>query len=277
MRRIIWLPFIALLCMSMTGCAGASIERKDVLKRMQIAFLGDKAEDAILFFSDDFTVLVDAGLNKTGGEIVEYLRKNGIQKLDLLLISHYDKDHVGGADSVLREMQVNRVISPDYSSDAKQYEQFVKAAAQKGILIEYLSSNYTLNFGDLILEIDAPGGLYEQENDRSLVVRATYGNCSFLLTGDAENARLSELLNEGVSSCTLLKVPHHGRYEKLSQAFFLASKPQYAVITSDEKEPEDDLVVGMLEQVGAKVLLTRLGFIEGFCDGRELHLTQSAY
>ena len=266
------LTVLMLLC----GCVHTAVVG-EVTGEMHIAFLGDKAEDAILLYGDDFAVLIDTGLNKTGAEIVTYLNKHGVEKIDLMLITHYDKDHVGGADTILENIPVASVIGPDYVSDAKQYMQFEKAAKKAGIKMEKISADGTLQFGELVLNIDVPSVLYEQENDRSLVVRVQYGDCSFLFAGDAEKDRIAELLGEGVEACMLLKVPHHGRIEDNSGAFISAASPEIAVITSHEKEMEDAAVVTMLKSAGAQVYLTRLGLVEGTCDGHVIKLEQTLY
>lgn len=272
------LCFVLAVCLSLplSGCARAALIEKPT-GEMKIAFLGDKAEDAILLYGDDFAVLIDTGLNKTGSEIASYLKQNGIKTLNLLLITHFDKDHVGGADTVLEKVKVEQILAADYEGDSKQYEQFLKAAKQAGIAVERVSENCALQIGALSLQIDAPGMFYEQENDRSLVVRAEYGECSFLLAGDAEKARIHELLSRTVLPCTLLKVPHHGRIEDNSAQFFAAAQPQIAVITSHEEELEDDLVPALLKQAGAQVYLTRLGLVEGTCDGHVVKLWQEMY
>ena len=102
-------------------------------------------------------------------------------------------------------------------------------------------------------------------------MRLTHGNASFLFAGDAENARLAELLDEGNLASDVLKVPHHGRYADLSAAFFAAVSPQYAVITSDEDGPEDPETVLALQAAGAEVLLTRTGTVELASDGKSVH------
>lgn len=265
---------LAMLCLC--GCTKA-VYLEEAAGEMKIAFLGDKAEDAILLYNGDFAVLIDTGLNKTGTEIVAYLNKNGVARLDLMLITHYDKDHVGGADTVLENVAVDRVIGPNYMSDSKQYTQFEKAARKKGVEIELISSDAQISFGPLSLQIDAPDMLYEQENDRSLIVRAQYGQCALLLAGDAEKDRIAELLGEGIEPCTLLKMPHHGRIEDNSGAFISSARPQIAVITSHEEEMEDAAVVTMLKSAGAQVYLTRLGLVEGTCDGHTIKLGQTLY
>ena len=114
----------------------------------------------------------------------------------------------------------------------------------------------------------------DEENDFSLVVRLTHGNVRFLFAGDAENARLAELLDEGDLASDVLKVPHHGRYADLSAAFFAAVSPQYAVITSDEDDPEDPETVRALEAAGAQVLFTREGTVTLVSDGEGVRAAQ---
>lgn len=276
LKLLLGLLLAALFAVPLGGCARAVLVPEPT-GEISVAFLGDKAEDAILLYGDDFAVLIDTGLNKTGQEIVEYIRSKGIAKLDLMLITHYDKDHVGGADSVLESVPVSRVLGADYESDSKQYEQFAKAAQKAGLAIERVSADTVLQLGRLSLQIDAPSVFHEQENDRSLVVRAQYGDCTLLFAGDAEKDRIAELLGGGVEKCTLLKVPHHGRIEDNSALFFDALRPQLAVITSHEEEMEDPAVVGLLENAGAQVFLTRLGLVEGSCDGHVVKLTQRFY
>lgn len=92
--------------------------------------------------------------------------------------------------------------------------------------------------------------------------------------GDAENARLAELLDEGDLDSDVLKVPHHGRYERLSAAFFAAVSPQYAVVASSQDDLEDAETVYALQAAGAQVLLTRNGAVEIVSDGQSVSIAQ---
>ena len=96
----------------------------------------------------------------------------------------------------------------------------------------------------------------------------------FLFAGDAENARLAELLDEGDLDSDVLKVPHHGRYERLSAAFFAAVSPQYAVVASSQDDLEDAETVYALQAAGAQVLLTRNGAVEIVSDGESARLVR---
>ena len=82
-----------------------------------------------------------------------------------------------------------------------------------------------------------------------------------------------ELLSEGIGRYDVLKVPHHGRSETLSAAFFDAVQPSFSVITSDEEETEDAIVVRLLQQYG-DVYLTREGTVTCVSDGRTIQMQQ---
>ena len=256
---------ILALCVCATGCRAAQNDGE-----MTAVFFDVGKADAILLQTDEMAVLVDAGENKSGDEVVEALRERGVTHLDAMIVTHFDKDHVGGADKVLEGVEVERVFEPDYAKDSKQFRQYREALAQAGIEAQTLSENVAFELGGCSFSIDVANeddyGA-DEENDFSLVVRLTHGEVRFLFAGDAENARLAELLDEGGLASDVLKVPHHGRYADLSAAFFAAVSPQYAVITSDEDDPEDPETVRALEAAGAQVLFTREGTVTLVSDG----------
>ena len=95
-----------------------------------------------------------------------------------------------------------------------------------------------------------------------------------MFAGDSEEERLTELLESGDLEHTFLKVPHHGRYNDKSTEFFTRIKPQYAVITSSDKNPEEKEVVDALTQLGTRIYLTRNGDIFISSDGDSLHVSQ---
>lgn len=244
---------------------------------LEVLFFNAGKADACLLITPESTVLIDTGKNKMGKEIVSYLNRQGIDEIDVLFITHFDKDHVGGADKVLEQVTVHQIFEPGYVSGSKQYTQYKEAVEHVDTTVTTLHQNVSFEMDGVVYEIDVANQSYygeEEENDFSLVISVKYGNVSFLFAGDAENPRLSELLAEKIGEHNVLKVPHHGREEKLSAAFFDAVKPQYSVITSDEEDLEDASVVRCLQNYG-EVYLTRYGNILCITDGDDIAIKQN--
>ena len=244
---------------------------------LEVIFLDVGKADAIVILTDNSTVLIDAGTDKMGKRIVSFFEKKGIERVDVMIITHFDKDHVGGADIVLEALPVGVIIEPAYEKDSKQYREYVDAIEQTQVRVENLGENMSFELDGVGYAIDVANDNYygkDEENDFSLVTSLSFGSMRFLFAGDAENPRLAELIDEGDLSHDVLKVPHHGRAEKLSAAFFREVSPRYAVITSDEKNPEDEEVVALLRQLYAEVLLTREGDISIRTDGENITFSQ---
>ena len=265
-----WMKLFAVVGLLLCGMACAAADE------LELVFMNAGKADACLLRTKESTVLIDTGKNKFGKEIVSWLEENVIEEIDVLFITHFDKDHVGGADKVLESVKVHQVYEPAYVSDSKQYVQYREALDAAGIKAEALSHNISFELDGVSYIIDTANQSdygEDEENDFSLVISIRHGENTFLFAGDAENPRLSELLNEGVGPHDLLKVPHHGRAEKLSASFFDAVRPSLSIITSDEEELEEESVVNALKQYG-KVYLTRYGAVTVISDGHSLTAAQ---
>ena len=231
--------------------------------------------DAMLITTPQGTrILIDTATNKEGKALAERFDRAGITRIDVLIITHYDKDHVGGADIILEELDVGQVIMPTYDKESKQHTQFEEAlAAVEGVEEIRMGRAETRVFdlepGVTFTVTSAQKADYgeDEENDFSLAVRLTYGDTRFFFTGDAENARQRELLAEGNVACDVLKVPYHGRLEASSQDFLTACKPEIAFICDSDEEPASALVVDMLETMGTKVFCAKDGGLRVTSDG----------
>ena len=251
------------LAVWLAGCARAEA-------RIEMVFFAAGKADAILIQTQGSAVLVDAGLDKDAEALVEKLKKRGVARLDALIVTHFDKDHVGGADVVLERMAVGAVYQPGYAKDSKQYRQYTAALAAAGVTPFTLVENHSfrLDGADYAIDVANESDYGEdEENDFSLVVKVTCGQATALLAGDAEAARLGELLEEGGLDSQLVKVPHHGRYNANTAAFLEAVNPQLAVITSSDEQMEDPETLATLQALGAQVLLTRQGDVVCRSDG----------
>lgn len=192
--------------------------------------------DAILLQQGGFSMLIDAGENKNGKMVVEYIKNLGITKLDYLIGTHPHSDHIGGMDDVIYAFEIGQIIMPKVSHTTKTYEEVLIAAKDKGHKITGAKSGQTYSLGNAQAEILSPvKDKYENLNEYSVVLRVTYENNSFLFTGDMEKYNEKELLQANVNLCAnVLKVAHHGSSTSSTAAFLQAVNPEYGIISVGE-------------------------------------------
>lgn len=251
---------------------------------LQVTLLKVGKADAIVLRSGGSVMVLDTGETEDGDELAEFLRSQGTERVDLLVITHLDKDHVGGASSLAGQMEVGRVLLPDYESTRPEYQAFLEVLAQKGVTPERLTAPASLALGQAQLLIEpaafqpgsgVPAPAPVQDNDLSLIVTATHGQNRLLFMGDAESGRIAEwLASPGAGPCNFLKVPHHGRYIPALKDLIEAARPQYAAICSSQKKPADEETLALLQQYGAGVFETKDGDITLISDGKSLQISQ---
>lgn len=275
-----WYIFLIYILFAFWGCAGKDSAFSTGNPGVRVTYFDVGKGDAILIETQGHTVLIDAGYDDTFPVIEGYLKKQGIQKLDYLAITHFDKDHVGGADRIVSNFDIGQVLQPDYESDAGQYLEYCFAMEEKGV--QPVSVTEPLQFGldgaEFYIYPPQKEQYKEEDNDFSLVIRMVYREKSFLFAGDCEEERLDELLAQtdfGLSH-DVLKVPHHGKREDNSGEFLAAVSPEAAVITCSEEKPASDKICDMLTGLGAEIYLTADGTVTCLCDGESLQMFISA-
>lgn len=248
---------------------------------MEMNFLKVGKADAIVIQSAGKTVVVDAGEEDDGEEIVQYIKSRGITEIDVLIITHFDKDHVGGADTLVEELEVKRVLLPDYPGQGTEFWDFMDALDAKEITPEWIWEKTEFSIADMKFEIDPPAsyetgdGVQEYDNNFSLVTTITHENNRLLLTGDMEKQRIREWLSEEEREpYQFLKVPHHGVYNRALAEMFATVEAEYAVICCSQKNPADEKTVELLKTYGTQVLETKNGDITVISDGNGLEVRQ---
>lgn len=239
-----------------------------------------KADAMLVTLEDGYTMLIDAGTNKGGKALAERLAEAGVGPIDCMVVTHYDKDHVGGADQIIEDVGVRRVVMPTYHKESKQYDQFVEAMDQRPEVERTpLDTAQRLSFeqgGAAITITAAHREDYgtDEENDFSLAVRIRFGETRFFFTGDAEGLRQKELLAEGDVACDVLKVPYHGRLTDVSAQFLAAARPQIAFITDSEEEPANPVLVRLLDEMGTKTYCAKDGDVRVQSDGKTVWVVE---
>ena len=271
MRRC-WAVLLSAWLLAMTGCAPG------IAQQLCVEFYDVGKADAMLITTPQGKrILIDAATDKEGEKLAQTLEDAGVTRVDIMIITHFDKDHVGGADHFLEQLDVGAVYMPVYEKDSKQYTQFVEALEERPqIAVERMprATEQTLEVEPgLTLRItSAHQADYgeDEENDFSLAVRMTYGQTSFFFTGDAESARQMELLSEGDVACDVLKVPYHGRYKESSEAFLTACSPKIAFIHDSEDDPADERVLAILAELNAETYCAKDSGLRVVSDGQSV-------
>ena len=202
------------------------------LDQMEVHFMDVGQGDATLVTCGGHAMLIDAGDDSKGTAIQNYLQKQKITKLDYLVLTHPDADHIGGAPVIITKFDIGKVFVSNFEKDNKTYQKLIQSLDDKRMkpLTPAVNSKYTLGTADIT--ILAPGKTYDNPNDASIALLLKNGTRSFLFTGDAGEDAETDILETGIDiSADVYKVGHHGSKYSTSKDFFEAVDPFYAVIS----------------------------------------------
>jgi beta-lactamase superfamily II metal-dependent hydrolase len=230
--------------------------------------------DAFLFWNEAGAVLIDTGVSGYGKTILAKLEELGIRQLDYLILTHFDKDHVGGAKKLLGSIPIGTILQSNCPKEgADAYDKYVAALEGTGLEPVTVREAMRFSLGDAEFAVDPPAlERYDRDesNNSSLIVTVTHGENRLLFTGDAEDLRLAEFLQSDPAPCVFVKLPHHGVWQPTPRDLLLQTAPAWALITSSDEEPEDPETLALLEERGVQTFLTRTAPVLLTSDGHAL-------
>ena len=160
-------------------------------------------------------ILIDTGdIPRTDNQIASYLKKRGIRRLDFVVITHSDSDHIGGLESLMKEIKVDNIIT-NYYENRNIFNEFKKL--NKKINIYYLKKGNSFSYKDIYFNILSPNDNIGDINNNSLVFLLTIEGFKILFTGDIEEK--AEKLVEEKIECNILKIAHHGSKTSTTVSF----------------------------------------------------------
>ena len=272
--------FLSLTLLLLAGCTApeqtAAGAAEGVFEGLEVTVLDAGKADAILLTTPGSAVLIDCGEKGFGSEILEALAARGIERLDFLIVTHFDRDHVGGAAKVIDGIEIARVLQSPLPKDSGEYRKYLRALEKVSLEPETPRETLSFTLGGVEYTVDPPQREHyerDESNNSSLIVTAVYGKTRLLFMGDAQTARICEYLASSPPRCDLIKLPHHGEKEKMLDALLASVKPEYAVITCSAAEPEAPSTAAALQAAGVESYLTRLGAVRIRSDGETLDVS----
>lgn len=287
-----WLISLLLLAglLGLTGCTmagapaaskGPDYLRDSVLDQsgLKVLFLDvGQGASQLLVSPNGKTMLIDAGDNDKEQLMLDYMKKYGITKLDIVIGTHPDADHIGGLDKVIDHLDIGKVYLPKASSNTKTYESLLTSIKQKGLKVTTAKAGVKLDWDpDVQVEMLAPVKSYKDNNNNSAVVRLTHGANAILLTGDAESESEQDMIaSKAELSADLMLVGHHGSNSRTTAAFLNKVKPKAAVIQvgkGNKYGHPKEKVLQRLEKQGVKVYRNdEQGTIAAISDGKQIRM-----
>ena len=240
-------------------------------------------------------IMVDGGSsskkNTAAGQLLPYLKNQGISVVDAILLSHTDIDHISGVQELmdlkekhLTTLRIKYLLLPDWKNPEPVYDELEAKAKRCGISVLKLHQGQKLQFGDATMKIlsPEPGAEGTDPNEEGLVMELCYGKFRGLFTGDIGEETEKKLLPR-LDDVDFLKVGHHGSRYSSCQEFLDRIQPEAAVISCSESNtyghPSPE-TIKRLEQNGIKTMYTMKSgavtvstdgghmWMETFCDGK---------
>lgn len=247
---------------------------------LTVHFLDVGQGNAVLAQCGGKFMLIDGGNRDTSSFVVSYLKKQGIKKLDYIVASHYDADHLSGIVGALHVFEVGTVLAPDYESDTNIYRSYMSILKEKDCTPVHPLPGDTYPLGDASFTVVCPDRYdYTGDNNNSVGIRLSLGDNSFLLLGDAEKESEQAMLETGrVPASDVFLVSHHGSGSSSTEKFLKTIKPSYAVISSGSNSyghPAED-TLERLKAMGVHLYRTDVqGTILAQTDGKTLSFSTS--
>lgn len=286
MKKMIAL-FIATL-LFVTGCEEtvqpSTPSKQGTGREMLVHFIDVGQGDSIFIQSPNGkTMLVDAGVKGAGDTVVAYLKNQGIQKLDYVVATHPDADHIGGLIAVLNAFSINQFIDSGKVHTSKTYEEMLSLISEKKIPFTIPRTGDQIDLDPAVaVDVLSADEHATDNNEASIVLRIAYDAISFLLTGDAGVEMEKEMLTNGTDvEATILKAGHHGSNTSSSPSFIKEVSPLATILSygQDNKygHPHAE-VMDALNQVESDIYSTaEVGTVVVQTDGETYKIEQAQW
>lgn len=249
----------------LVGCLGLSLFTAILLSgartaQMRLTMLDVGQGQCILLENGGRTVAVDCGKDDESGEaLARLLLTRGEMTLDVLILTHFDTDHVGGAVQLFSRVEVGAIFAPDIGDDSGKREELLTSAAAYDIPVYLLTADASLELRDGTISLFAPVGSATDNN--GLAALLSVCDCDILITGDMDaNAERRLLASHTLPDLEVLVAGHHGSKYSTCEALLEATTPEVVLISvgSNSYGHPTQLVLDRAAAAGALIYRTDL-------------------
>ncbi len=199
--------------------------------QMKVHFLDVGQGSSTVFEIGDKVMIIDGGDRNKSSFVVAYLKKIGINKIDIMISTHYDSDHLNGLVGVLNVFPVDEVYDANYSTDTRVYNSFKRTIQDKSIPEIFPGMKQKIEIDDAVVTFVAPRQYGNNDsNDNSICIRVTFGQNNFLIMGDPSANAEQQILNQELQADVFL-ASHHGSNGSNSKTLLAKVKPDFVVIS----------------------------------------------
>ena len=264
-KSLIKIFLLFLLAIYVNGCI------KEKLFSVHIIDVG-QGDSIFIQTLEDKRILIDAGDEEAEHTVYSYLKRKGVKKIDVLIATHPDTDHIGSMDYIIDKFKISHFYMPDAKTDSEAFYNLLDSCRDKNLKIEYLTKGDVLKIdSSTTMEILSPSTITDKNNLNSIVSLLNYKGYEFLFTGDAEKENESEIL----SSCNLpdiefLKAGHHGSSSSSTNEFIEKLKPEAVAIScgynNDYGHPHRSVLDTFRENGSVVYRTDKNGSLVFYCD-----------
>ena len=211
--------------------SGAPSTTAQASANVTIKFIDVGQGEAILIALPEKTMLIDAGPTGSAPKIAQVLQELGRNKIDYLVATHPDEDHIGGMADVISSTQIGTIYAPNKTNNTSTYRKFLTAIQNNNLQITLAEAGTIIDQTDAYkLEILWPtkDANFPDTNDYSIIIKLTVGTKTFLFTGDAPT---SAILDSNPGHIDVLKLSHHGSRTGTTEQLVRKLSPTYAVVS----------------------------------------------
>lgn len=246
---------------------------------MTVTFIDvGQGDSELVEMPDGKVMLVDASEASASQSVLDALEAADVEQVDYLVASHPHADHIGGMEAVLDAYDVESVWAPDASNTTETYEGFLDAVEAEGLTIDEAKDGKTIVDAEAGYSVEllapAEGTESDDMNDYSAIVHVTYGDTSFLFTGDAS---AQEIVDANPGHVDVLKAAHHGSETGTDTAVMTETTPGIVVMSYAEGNSyghPDQSALDAISSAGATAYSTAAdGDVTVVSDGEEVTVT----